>query len=251
MNIALGDPETNFALVREWAAEAARHGSSLVVFPELWSTGYDLENWHKHASPLGEGMFAEVSALAAEFNIGIAGSILEARNGKCYNTLALFNPDGTQQAVYRKLHLFRLMEEEKWLAPGEEAVTTEAAWGKTGLAICYDLRFTELFRKYAFFGSKLVILPAEWPSRRTAHWQTLIRARAIENQMFVVAVNRVGESKGEHFGGKSAVIDSWGETVVEGGDGPELLHAEIDLALADEVRKRIPVFEDRRSDIYG
>lgn len=251
MNIALGDPETNFALVREWTAEAARHRSALVVFPELWSTGYDLANWPKYASPLGEGMFAELSALAAEFNIGIAGSILEARNGKCYNTLALFNPDGTQQAVYRKLHLFRLMQEEQWLSPGEEAVTTEAVWGRTGLAICYDLRFTELFRKYALFGSKLVILPAEWPSRRTAHWQTLIRARAIENQMFVVAVNRVGESNGEHFGGKSAVIDPWGETVAEGGDGPQLLHAEIDLALADEVRGRIPVFEDRRSDIYG
>jgi len=251
MDVKLGDPETNFAVVREWTAEAARHRSTLIVFPELWSTGYDLENWPKHASPLGEGMFADVSALAAEFNIGIAGSLLEAREGKCYNTLTLFNPDGTQQAVYRKLHLFRLMEEEKWLAPGEEAVTTEAGWGKTGLAICYDLRFTELFRKYALAGSKLALIPAEWPGRRIAHWQTLLRARAIENQMFVVAVNRVGESKGEVFGGRSAVIDPWGETIVEGGAEPQLLHAEIDLALVDEVRKRIPVFADRREDIYG
>ncbi len=251
MDVALGRPDENFARMREWTAAAARNGSALVVFPELWSTGYDLENWRKHAAPLGEGLFAELADLAQEFKIGIAGSILEARNGKAYNTLALYDAGGKMQAVYRKLHLFRLMEEEQWLAPGEEAVTTDAAWGRTGLAICYDLRFVELFRLYALGGAKIALLPAEWSSRRTAHWQTLIRARAIENQMFVVAVNRVGASKGEHFGGRSAVIDPWGETVVEGGDGPELLHAEIDLALVDEVRKRIPVFEDRRSDIYG
>ena len=113
-----------------------------------------------------------------------------------------------------------------------------------------DLRFTELFRKYALGGARLVILPAEWPGRRAAHWKILLRARAIENQMFVLGVNRVGESKGEWFGGGSAVIDPWGEAVVEGGEGPTLLHAEIEMGLVDEVRKRIPVFEDRRPDIY-
>lgn len=250
MDIRLGEPQENFLCVREWTAEAAQRGSSLVVFPELWSTGYDLENWRKHACRLGEGMFADLSDLAQEFKISIAGSILEARDGRAYNTLALFEADGSQRAVYRKLHLFRLMDEEKWLAPGEEAVMTDASWGPTGLAICYDLRFTELFRKYALEGAQLALLPAEWPSRRTAHWQTLLRARAIENQMYVVAVNRVGESKGEHFGGRSAVIDPWGETVIEGGADPELLHAEIDLAMVEEVRKRIPVFEDRREDVY-
>lgn len=250
MDVALGQADKNFEQVRQWAAEAAEAGSSLIVFPELWSTGYDLENWPRHASRLGEGMFGQLAELAAEFKISIAGSILEVNNGKCYNTLALYDSDGRQQAVYRKLHLFRLMDEEKWLAPGENSVLVNAEWGRTGLAICYDLRFTELFRKYALGGAKLVLLPAEWPSRRTAHWQTLMRARAIENQMFVVAVNRVGESKGEHFGGKSAVIDPWGEAVVEGDDTPQLLHAEIDIALVDDVRKRIPVFEDRRPDVY-
>ena len=250
MDVKLGDPQANFARVREWAAEAAQHGSEVIVFPELWSSGYDLENWKKYASELGRGMFASLSDLAAEFKIGIAGSILEARNGKAYNTLTLFDSQGEQQAVYRKVHLFRLMEEEKWLAPGEESVLAEANWGKTGLAICYDLRFVELFRKYALAGAKAIIIPAEWPSRRTVHWQTLLRARAIENQMYIIAVNRVGESKGEVFGGRSAVIDPWGEAIVEGGGDPALLHAEIEMALVDEVRKRIPIFEDRREDVY-
>jgi predicted amidohydrolase len=250
MDVALGDPTKNFEQVRAWTAEAKEHGSTLVVFPELWSTGYDLENWRKHAAKLGEGLFAQLSELAAEFKISIAGSILEEKDGKCYNTLVVYDSNGEQQAVYRKVHLFRLMEEEKWLAPGQESVTTEADWGKTGLAICYDLRFTELFRKYALAGTKIAILPAEWPARRIKHWQTLLRARAIENQMYVVAVNRVGTSKGELFGGSSAVIDPWGEAIVEGGDQPALLHAEIEMGLVDEVRGRIPVFEDRRPDVY-
>jgi predicted amidohydrolase len=108
-----------------------------------------------------------------------------------------------------------------------------------------------MWRKYALGGARLFILPAEWPSRRTYHWQTLLRARAIENQVFVAACNRVGESKGEVFAGKSALIDPWGEAVVEGGPEAEaLLTAEIDLAKVDDIRQRIPVFKDRRADLY-
>jgi omega-amidase len=250
MDVTLGDPDTNFERVRAWTEEAARRGSALVLFPELWSTGYDLENWDRHASPPGEGMFARLAALAREHRIALGGSVLEVRDGKAYNAFALFDAGGELSATYHKTHLFRLMDEEKWLAPGESLELVEAEWGLTGLGICYDLRFPELFRHYALRGARLVLLPAEWPARRAYHWQTLLRARAIENQMFVAGCNRVGESKGEVFGGGSAVIDPWGEAVVEGGSRAALLTAEIDLGQVDEVRKRIPVFEDRRPDIY-
>lgn len=250
MDIRLGDPQANYDRVHEWTREAARRGSALVLFPELWSTGYDLENWQKHASPPGEGMFARLSELARDCRIAVGGSILEAHDGRAFNSFALFDSLGMRLGVYRKIHLFRLMDEDRWLAPGDSPVSVEADWGRTGLAICYDLRFPELFRLYALGGARLVLLPAEWPARRAAHWKTLIRARAIENQMFVAACNRVGESNGESFGGGSAVIDPWGETLVEGGASEELLTAEIDLAKADEVRKKIPVFEDRRPEIY-
>jgi len=143
------------------------------------------------------------------------------------------------------------MDEEKWLAPGEKLELVESDWGLTGLGVCYDLRFPELFRHYALRGARLVLLPAEWPARRAYHWQTLLRARAIENQMFLAGCNRVGESKGEVFGGGSAVIDPWGEAVVEGGSAETLLTAEIDLDQVDTVRSRIPVFKDRRPEIYG
>jgi predicted amidohydrolase len=250
MHVHLGEPEKNFERVRAWTIEAARRGSALALFPELWSTGYDLENWPAHAAPLGEKMFARVSALAREQCIALGGSILEAREGRAYNTFVLFDSAGQQIADYRKTHLFRLMDEDKWLAPGEKLELVETEWGMTGLGICYDLRFPELFRKYALGGARLMLLPAEWPSRRAYHWQTLLRARAIENQMFVAGCNRVGESRGEHFGGGSAVIDPWGEAVVEGGGAETLLTAEIDLGMVDEVRQRIPVFKDRRPDVY-
>jgi omega-amidase len=251
MDVQLGQPEANLARVSAWTEEAARRGSALVLFPELWSTGYDLENWQQHASPPGEGMFPRLAALARQHHIALGGSVLEVRNGKAYNAFALFDAEGALSATYRKTHLFRLMDEEKWLAPGEGLEMVEAEWGLTGLGVCYDLRFPELFRHYALRGARLVLLPAEWPARRAYHWQTLLRARAIENQMFLAGVNRVGESKGEVFGGGSAVIDPWGEAVVEGGSAETLLTAEIDLDQVDAVRSRIPVFQDRRPEIYG
>jgi omega-amidase len=250
MHVELGQPEINYQRVRDWTAEAARRGSGLVLFPELWSTGYDLENWQRHADPLGQGMFERLSALARQHRIAIGGSVLEARDGKAWNSFALFDAEGRLAAAYRKTHLFRLMDEDKWLAPGERLELVEADWGLTGLGICYDLRFPEMFRRYALGGARLVLVPAEWPSRRAGHWQTLLRARAIENQMFVAGCNRVGESKGEHFGGGSAVIDPWGQAVIEAGGAETLLTTQIDLDEVESVRKRIPVFEDRRPEIY-
>jgi predicted amidohydrolase len=250
MHIHLAEVEKNFERVQAWTAEAARRGSALVLFPELWSTGYDLEHWPQHAISLGNGMFTRLSALAKEHHIMLGGSILEAQDGHAYNCFTLFDKEGELIATYRKTHLFRLMDEEKWLAAGDQLTLAETAVGGVGVGICYDLRFPELFRHYALQGARLILLPAEWPSRRAAHWRTLIRARAIENQLFVAACNRVGESKGEHFGGGSAVIDPWGETLIEAGEVESLLTTELDLDLADTVRQRIPIFKDRRPEIY-
>lgn len=250
MDVKVGDPEVNFERAANWVEEAAARGSQLVLFPELWSSGYALEDWESLSSELDTGIFARISQLARQHKVAVAGSLLEKRNGKAYNTFALYGPGGERQASYSKVHLFRLMEEDRWLAAGDRLALVEAGWGLTGLAICYDLRFPEMFRRYALDGARLILLPAEWPARRIAHWQTLLRARAIENQVFVAAVNRVGESRGENFGGLSAVLDPWGDPVVEGGNREALLTAEIDLEQVDEVRRRIPVFEDRRPDVY-
>lgn len=251
MDIALGQPDVNLERVREWTREAARRGSALALFPELWSTSYADEHLARLADPLGEGLFAQLSELARGERIAIGGSVLERRDGRLYNTFALYGGDGSLQAVYRKVHLFRLMGEDRWLAPGDRLELVETEWGMTGLGICYDLRFPEMFRRYALAGARLILLPAEWPAARAYHWQTLLRARAIENQTFVAACNRVGLLRGESFGGRSAVIDPWGEALVEGGGSETLLTAEIDLDKVDEVRGQIRVFEDRRPDVYS
>ena len=120
-----------------------------------------------------------------------------------------------------------------------------------GLATCYDLRFPEIFRPYAVAGSNLCLIVAEWPERRISHWSKLLQARAIENQMYIAGVNKVGESQGVKLGGFSAVVDPWGVPVIEGGDGEDLLTTEIELNVSLRCRKLIPVLSDRRPEVYN
>lgn len=251
IDIKLGDPQANFEKIKSMTEEAARRGSDIVIFPELWSTGYDLDNAAKHATPTDEGIFADTAELARDNGISILGSCLSLQGENAFgNTAVLHDKQGTAVAEYSKVHLFRLMDEEKYLTAGEQLTLVESEWGMSGLGICYDLRFPEMFRRYSLSGARMVMLPAEWPHPRLKHWQTLLKARAIENQMFIVACNRVGETNGTSFFGHSCIIDPWGETVIEAGETEVLLTATIDTAVVDEVRKKIPVFEDRREELY-
>lgn len=251
MDIALGQPEANLAKARQMIVEARNHGSRIILLPELWATGYDLQNADKDATATEEGTFAAVARLAEENSIYVIGSLLSKRHGRYYNTATIFSPQGELVGRYDKVHLFRLMGEDRYLAAGKAAPVFDLPWAKVALAICYDLRFPELFRRYALLGAKVVFIPAEWPCPRIEHWRVLLRARAIENQCFIVACNRVGTSRGEHFPGRSAIYDPWGEPVVEDGEEECLLTAGIDLDLVNEVRRRIPVFEDRREGLYS
>ena len=250
MHIALGDPRKNYARVEEWTVEAARRGAHIVVFPELWSTGYALDRGQELAQSLNTGLFAEVAALANQHKISVIGSMLEKRGSEISNSAAFMSPGGRVMGVYRKIHLFRLMDEDRWLQAGESPLAMDLPWGRTALAICYDLRFPELFRRYAVEGAKLIIIPAEWPIARVEHWRTLLQARAIENQCYIVAVNTCGQIGDTVFGGHSMVVDPWGKIVVEAGETPALLNVDIEMDAVDEVRKRIPVFEDRRPELY-
>ncbi|HBY95767.1 MAG TPA: carbon-nitrogen hydrolase [Chloroflexi bacterium] len=246
-----GEPETNFATAAAMAAEASRRGSHVLMLPELWGSGIDVTRHEEHASATGQGLFARAAALAAEHGLAICGSLLSTAAGGNANTIAFFGRDGRIVTEYSKLHLFRLMDEDKWLVPGNRPALAEGPWGLAGLAICYDLRFPELFRHYALAGARLIFLPSAWPHPRLTHWRTLLRARAIENQMFVVACNRVGTSDGTAFFGHSSVIDPWGELLVEAGEQPGLFTVDFDLTQVEAIRKQIPVFQDRRTDIYG
>lgn len=252
MDIALGDAAANLRTVQELAAQAAQSHAQLLLLPELWGSGYDLQRADELADELNTGLFASVAALARHYRLAICGSLLEwdAGESRAYNTATLYDGDGALRGYYRKIHRFGLMDEDRYLGAGDDAPLLAMPWGNTALAICYDLRFPELFRRYALDGARIILLPSEWPVQRIGHWRTLIRARAIENQCFVVACNRVGADRANTFGGRSAAVDPWGTMLVEGGTEAELLHATLDLALVDDVRERIPVWNDRRPELY-
>lgn len=251
MNIELGHVKNNFRNAGRLIAEASRRKSNVIVLPELWSTGYDLENAEQHADELNKGMFTNLSKVATQYNIAVVGSILEGRGESITNSATFFSPKGRMMGVYRKIHLFRLFDEDKYLQEGNAPLVMDLPWGPTGMAICYDLRFPELFRSYAVDDkAKLIFISAEWPLERLEHWRSLLIARAIENQCFIVATNACGETGGTVFAGHSMIIDPWGKVVVEAGETEQLLTVDIDIDEVDVVREKIPVFEDRRPGIY-
>lgn len=252
MHIALGDVTRNQSKMEALVAEAARRKSHVVVLPELWSTGYALAEAKSYADELSKGMFAAISKTATQNKIAIVGSILEKRGLEVSNSAPLFAPNGRMVGVYRKVHLFRLMDEDQYLQPGPSLTPLDLPWGTTGIAICYDLRFPELFRKYVVdMNARIIFIPAEWPKIRVEHWRALLIARAIENQCYIVATNAVGQTGDTEFGGHSMIVDPWGKIVVEAGESEQLITAAIELEVIDEVRRKIPVFEDMRLDIYG
>lgn len=251
MNVCFGDPAANFATVTRMTEEAKRRGSDLILFPELWSTAYDLTRASRYASSRTSGLFADLSALAQRTGIHILGSTLSLLGENQFgNTLTVFAPDGSLLADYSKIHLFRLMDEHQYLTAGDKPVMVDLPFGRAGLAICYDLRFPELFRGYALAGAQMVFLPSEWPHPRLSHWQTLVRARAIENQMFIFACNRVGRDPSNVFVGHSLVVDPWGEILAEGSEGEELITVAADPAKVEEARRKIPILQDRRPEVY-
>lgn len=250
MDVQFGMPNPNVETVRHSVATVAQHGAELLVLPELWSTGYDLQHASELSDPPGEGLFAHLAALARQHRIAIAGSTLARRAGKPTNTATVYGPDGTLLASYDKIHLFGLMNEDRYLDPGTALTIFDAPWGRSALAICYDLRFPELFRAYARRGAEIMIIPAEWPHPRLEHWRTLVRARAIEDQCFVIATNRVGRDPNNTFCGHSLVVDPWGQILVEGGEETELLFATLDLSQVAAIRARMSVLRDCRPDVY-
>ncbi|MFD1178801.1 carbon-nitrogen family hydrolase [Paenibacillus puldeungensis] len=252
-DIILGEPKKNrekFERLMEQAVSSAEK-PDLIVLPELWNTGYALQTIDKLADPEGEESRTWLSTFAKRHGVYVVGgSVAEKRSGKVYNTMLLFNRLGEELGSYSKIHLFRLMEEEKHLTPGDQKVTFDLGGVTAGAAICYDIRFPELARSLALKGAKLLIVAAEWPHPRLHHWRTLLMARAIENQMYVIGCNRIGTSGSDSFFGHSMIIDPWGEIVAEGGEEEGIISGEIDLSLVDRVRNQIPVFTDRRPSLY-
>lgn len=251
IELELGSLDRNFNTAKEAVVEAAQEEVDIVLLPELWASGYDLENAQEYASPLSGGWFAKMRELAISQGVALGGSMIEEQGENLYNTFLLVDKNGTDLGYYRKTHLFDLIEEKKYFQAGNELAVIDSPWGKIGLALCYDLRFPELFRAYALKGAETILLVAEWPRRRIAHWDILLQARAIENQCFIAAVNKVGTSKGELLGGNSAVINPMGKILVQGGKSPGVFVTEIDPEETAKARNWMPVFTDRNPNVYS
>lgn len=251
MSIALGKPEENFGAAKEWIRRASEDSPDVVILPEMWNTGYSLENIKEIADVRGARVQEEIAPLAKKYDCNlVAGSVANLEDSKVYNSMYIFDRAGKEQARYDKTHLFQLMDEHLYLAGGEKTATFSLDGQLCGGVICYDIRFPELLRTLALQGIRILFVSAEWPYPRLTHWRNLLISRAIENQMFVVACNRVGAEGKTTFFGHSMVIDPWGEILGELGEEEGLLSVEMDPSQVEKIRKKIPVFADRRPELY-
>ncbi len=266
---ATADRTANLETATRLVSEAAGQGADLVVLPEMFSclgTGAELS---AGAEPLDGPTAAWASATAVEHHLTlVAGTFIERPAGdtdRLANTCTVWGPDGDRLAVYRKIHLFDVevpgaeYHESSVIVPGDEVVVAPTEPLPTGLSICYDLRFPEIYRIATLHGARLVTVPAAFTAKTgPPHWEILLRARAIENQVFVVAAGQVGSSNDKlHWHGHSMIIDPWGTVLVEAGgveadpDGKgSVIVADLDLDAQDRMRGILPSLANRRPDAY-
>jgi len=247
-NITPGEIEPNLEQVRSALAVLAAAGVQLAVLPEMWATGFAYKDLNRLAARTGE-IVAEIAALSAQYSMVIVGSLPEPHEDKVYNTAFVLD-NGELKGKYRKIHLFSLMQEDRSFDSGDSWLVADTSVGRVGVFICYDLRFPELARRLAVEGAEILVVPGEWPKPRQEHWRTLLRARAIENQLFVVATNCCGVSGRLDFFGMSMIIDPKGELLAEAGYEPQNITALLDFDEMAGWRQQIPCFKDRKPQCY-
>jgi predicted amidohydrolase len=260
---ATDDIDRNLATADRLVRDAAARGAELVVLPEKWTVLGTPDDLLAGAQPLDGAAISWARGIAREFRIDVvAGSIVETVEGrqKRANTSVHVAPDGEVRAVYRKIHMFDVevdgvvYAESDGEAPGDDVVTSTLAGDvPLGLTICYDLRFPELYRLLAVRGAQVITVPSAFTLATTRdHWATLVRARAIENQCFIVAANQIGTHPGGYrSGGRSLIVDPWGLVLASAPDAETAIVADLDFDLLEDVRRRIPALAHRRPGVYG
>jgi predicted amidohydrolase len=257
------DTDRNLATADRLVRHAASEGAEVVVLPEKWSVLGTGEHLSAGAQTLDGQAISWARDIARELGIDlVAGSIVERVPGqeKTSNTSVHVGPDGAVKAAYRKLHMFdvevdgMLYAESEHEQPGDELVVSKLADGtRLGMSVCYDVRFPELYRLLAVRGAEIVSIPSAFTLATTRdHWEVLLRARAIEDQCFVVAPNQIGSHPGGYrSGGRSMIVDPWGLVLATAPDTETAIVADLDWAVLRDVRRRLPALDHRRSEIYG
>lgn len=217
----------------------------LLIFPEMTLTGFTMYS-EKFAEEIEGESFAYFASLAEKFECDVIAGIIENNSGQYFNTLIHIERSGKLKNHYHKIHPFSFSDEDKHFSGGDMPIVTEINGWKTGLTICYDLRFPELYRLYAKEKVQLIVNVANWPEKRIEHWGTLLKARAIENQCYVAGVNRVGDDPEHHYNGLSSLFDPMGKEVVAVENEERIIFAEIKKTKVEDVRNKLPFLEDMK-----
>jgi len=252
MDMQLGCVEENFLHAEKLIGQAMADDPDVIVLPETWNTGFfPKEDLPSLCDRDGQQVKARIGSLVKKFHVNIiAGSVANVRQGKVYNTCLVFDREGENIASYDKTHLFTPMGEDGYFTPGDHLCRFTLDGVSCGVVTCYDIRFPELTRSLAVQGLDVLFVVSQWPKVRINHLQSLTVARAIENQMFVACCNSCGKAEDTQYGGNSAIIDPWGETIARAGEQEQVLTAEADLSILQNIRNSIHVFRDRRPELY-
>jgi predicted amidohydrolase len=253
--------DRNLEVAERLVRGAAADGAELVVLPEKWTVLGSGKAIRDGAEPLDGPALSAAAGWARELGIFlVAGSVPELVPGqeKLANTSVMFGPDGERRATYRKIHMFDVdvgdvsYRESEIEQAGDRIELGDADEAKVGLTVCYDLRFPELYRILAVRGARVITVPAAFTLATTRdHWEVLLRARAIEDQAFVIAANQVGEhAKGYRSGGRSMIVDPWGVVLAQAPDAETFITAELDLDRQAEIRRTLPSLANRRPQAY-
>ena len=254
------DKKANLKLASEYVKRAADGGAQVVSLPEMWNCPYAAKFFRTAAEPCDGQTVEFMSRLAEELKIYlIGGSIPEIEDGRIYNTSFSFDREGRMIGRFRKVHLFDVdieggirFKESDTLTPGNEMLVLDTDLCKIGVAICYDVRFPEWFRKMALSGAKLVVLPAAFNmTTGPAHWDLTMRARALDNQIYLAANARAGDSEGPyHSYGNSCIVSPWGDFVSHGDEKTAIIYGDIDPDYVEKIREQLPLLRHRRPELY-
>lgn len=249
MEIIPGEPEKNIEKVANWLSTL--DDVEIAVLPEMWNTSYTLEELVHITSDNGQREIEKLSELAKQYQINIVGGSIAVRvEDKIYNRAIVINKKGELIHQYDKLHLVPMLDEPNYLTQGNNISIFEIDNVKLGVIICYDLRFPEISRKLALEGIEVLFVVAEWPIERISQFEKLLYARAIENQVYVIASNSIGKCNNTLFGGKSMVINPLGEATTKIILGEGTIQATVNIEEIRNIRTKIPLFKTRRADIY-
>ncbi len=257
MDVAQGDFDKNLGKIASFAKKAKEGGAQIAVFPEMCVSGFNYKKNLEYLKTHGDAAEKRICQIAKNCDIAVCGSLPHLCEGESLprNRLIIAGADGELAAFYDKTHLFSVFSENKYVKRGDEIVVADTPYGKIGLAVCYDIRFPDIFVRMTKKGAKAIFISSAFPHPRSEHLRILARARAIENQCFVIAVNRggseqFGETSVKYFG-MSAAIDPWGGIITECPEDEECMaFADINFDEVDNIRSQIPALADRRDDIY-